>query len=158
QRDADARENGKKKREAEEQLRQAESKLYRALLAKAAALRRERQPGYRREVWDSLREARQLKVAADGGAAIRAEVLACLGGPIGLDKVKPDTVVRRAPSQIPEEFRKSLGENWEDVKTRPWALGPGGYFFVHFLRPGQGGGVLVWARDRGPNPGEAGWV
>src|SRR5437763_6823871 len=111
QRDADARENDKKKREAEEQRRQAEAKLYRALLAKAAALRRERQPGYRREVWNSLREAARLQVATDGGAAVRAEVLACLGDPIGLDPVRPSTAVRRDPSQVPEEFQ-------EDVKSQ----------------------------------------
>jgi serine/threonine protein kinase/WD40 repeat protein len=162
QRDADARENGKKKQEAEEQRRQAEAKLYRALLAQAAALRRERQPGYRREVWDSLREAGRLKVATDGGAAIRAEVLACLGDPIGLDPVRPSTVVRRKPPEMPEAFRKAfeklqegwpvrLQQKWSDVMARPWAVGPGGRYFAHLLKSGV---MWIWSRGNDLKPAD----
>jgi serine/threonine protein kinase/WD40 repeat protein len=82
--------------------REVEAKLYRALLAQAAGLRRERQPGYRRLVWEALQEAAKLKVASDGGAALRTEVLACLGDPIGLEPVKNDGV-RRRPAPVRTE-------------------------------------------------------
>jgi WD40 repeat protein len=162
QRDADARENARQRWQAEDQRRQAEAKLYRALLAQAAALRRERQPGYRREVFESLREAGQLKVATDGGGAIRAEVLACLGDPIGLDPVRPTAVARRAPPAIPEVFRtafekfqerwpEQLVQKWDDVVARPWAVSPGGRFFAHLLKSGV---MWIWYRGIAPEPAD----
>jgi serine/threonine protein kinase/WD40 repeat protein len=83
---------------------------YRTLLGEAASLRSERRPGYRAEVWKRLREAARLNVATDGGAAFRAEVLACLGDPIGLDPVAPSRVARSPPPELPAKFREALGK------------------------------------------------
>jgi WD40 repeat protein len=157
-----AAERDRAARDNERQKREVEGKLYRALLTQAAALRRERQPGYRREVWESLREAGRLKVATDGGAAIRAEVLACLGDPIGLDPVRPTAVVRRAPPAIPEVFRKAFKklqerwpeqfvQKWDDVVARPWAVSPGGRFFAHLLKSGV---VWIWYRGNASEPAD----
>jgi serine/threonine protein kinase/WD40 repeat protein len=122
QRDKDARENDRKKREAEKQKREAEVKLYRAQLALAGGLRRERRPGYRREVWDTLREAAKLNVATDEGAAIRTEVLASLGDPIGLPRVDPSAVTRRPQPVVTAKLVRRFGPVLAlAAMRRPWA-------------------------------------
>jgi serine/threonine protein kinase/WD40 repeat protein len=92
--------------------------LYRTLLSRASALRLAREPGYRRLVWDDLHRAASLR---EGGQhdrdAIRAEVLACLGDPIGLGPLpSPATVARRLPPPVPTGFANAVKtahrKNW----------------------------------------------
>jgi serine/threonine protein kinase/WD40 repeat protein len=73
------------------------------LLAGARTARGERLPGYRDVVWDNLHKALALEVPGKDREAIAAEVLACLGDPIGLPIVdRPDD--RRAfPPPAPVE-------------------------------------------------------
>ncbi len=119
-----------------------ERRLYRALLAEAGALRRERRPGYRREVWAALRDAYALKkVATDSGAAIRTEVLACLGDPIGLDAVRPETAVRQKPPVVPREPREFFVRTVPHMgKPAIWAMTPSGSHLAHV----QVNGGVVW--------------
>jgi WD40 repeat protein len=103
-------------RQSQEARRGAEAELYRALLGKASALRLARQPGYRREVWENLRQAAALEVPAKNPDDIRAEVLACLGDPLGLPRLEGPAVrsVVRAPApkltaEVPGSSRKLPG-------------------------------------------------
>jgi serine/threonine protein kinase/WD40 repeat protein len=84
----------------------AERRLHKALLDEATYLRLARQPGYRRKMWDNLQDAATQPIPAKDKnfAAIRAEVLASLGDPIGLDPVPPARVARRPAERLPPAF------------------------------------------------------
>jgi WD40 repeat protein len=88
----------------------AETTLYRSLLGQAAAVRTARSPGYRREVWQYLHQARALQVPVNNPAEIRHEVLACLGDPIGLDPIDFPTVERIPPVPVPEHFQSIIDQ------------------------------------------------
>jgi serine/threonine protein kinase/WD40 repeat protein/tetratricopeptide (TPR) repeat protein len=94
----------------------AEAKLYRALVGQAAALRGAHQPGYRRQVWQSLRQAVALNTPAKDQGEIRREVLACLGDPIGLDPVPTPSAKRTEAEGLfwrdaPEPVQRVLNEH-----------------------------------------------
>jgi serine/threonine protein kinase/WD40 repeat protein len=83
-------------KEMEDREFKAKQDLHQALLGRAAALRRSREPGYRRLVWNDLRQAAALGLPEQAPHALRAEVLACLGDPLGLEPIaSPQT--GRAP-------------------------------------------------------------
>ena len=105
-----------------------QAELYRALMSRAAALRAAREPGYRVQVWESLRAAAVLDVPERDPAAIRAELLACLGDPIGLDPVFDPPVTPVATPAIPAAFR-AVVDGWQasGPKTAPQtAVSPDG--------------------------------
>jgi serine/threonine protein kinase/WD40 repeat protein len=120
--------------------RQLREKHYQTLLEKAASLRHKRLPGYRAQVWKCLREAVGLQVARDGGAAIRAEVLACLGDPVGLDPVYSSTVAGQPAPKLPKVFTDKLPE-LPAGRRAVWALSRDGRLFAHMGRQGE---LFLW--------------
>ncbi len=96
--------------EKEKTRQQTAESLFRALLGRSTALRHARQPGYRRHVWADLRAAAALDVPGKDLGAVRAEVLACLGDPIGLEPLAAPSVVRaaRAPQPAPRGARGQM--------------------------------------------------
>jgi WD40 repeat protein len=72
------------RREASERLR-AETNLYHSLVREAQAIRRLRNNGYRKEVWDRLKQALALETPDKDLAALRQEAVACLGDFVGLE-------------------------------------------------------------------------
>jgi serine/threonine protein kinase/WD40 repeat protein len=111
-----------KERESGAQVR---IQLYRTLLGESRAVRLAHEPGYRRVVWENLREAAMLDVAGKDRNAIAREVLACLGDPIGLDPVTAPTVQRRPALPLSKGFEQILGSALTDLKK---------YFGVHIGR------------------------
>ena len=70
--------------EAARQRARAESNLYHSLVREAQAIRRLRDSGYRREVWDRLKQALALDTPDKDPAELRREAVACLGDFVGL--------------------------------------------------------------------------
>jgi serine/threonine protein kinase/WD40 repeat protein len=68
--------------------RQTEQRLYRALFSEAASLELARQPGYRKAVLQRLRDATALSAPGKDAAELQRLVLACLGDPVGLDRIE----------------------------------------------------------------------
>jgi WD40 repeat protein len=68
--------------------RQTEQQLYRALFSEAASLELARQPGYRKAVLQRLRDATALSAPGKDAAELQRLVLACLGDPVGLERVE----------------------------------------------------------------------
>jgi serine/threonine protein kinase/WD40 repeat protein len=101
----------------------AEVKLYASLLKSARAARLARQPGYRAEVWDNLRQAAELNVPGKDPQAIAAEALACLGDAIGLDAVSMPDAARLPRPPLPpgleEESRKLGRDNTTHTAATP---------------------------------------
>jgi serine/threonine protein kinase/WD40 repeat protein len=127
----------------------AQRDLYRTLIGRAQAVRRARQPGYRQHVWDDLHRAVSLRVSNHSPEAIRAEVLACLGDPVGLDPVANLQAAASPRAAIPEAFQTILREQFGDVPNRAVSLD--GRFLATSggnprpgLLPGEGNWVLVW--------------
>ncbi len=67
-----------------EQRDQATARLFDSLVGQARATRIARKVGYREEVFDLLRKARDLRVAEKGMADLRREAAACMGDFVGL--------------------------------------------------------------------------
>jgi serine/threonine protein kinase/WD40 repeat protein len=80
--------------------------LHRSYLGEAVALRQARAPGYRREAWDRLRRAVALEIPHKDREVIRAEILAVLGDPVGLDPGPAGQVARRRAESMPAVFKK----------------------------------------------------
>jgi hypothetical protein len=91
-------------------IRQAEESLYQARLGRAGALRLAREPGYRREMWRDLQVAASLDVPSRNLEALRDQVLAAMGDPIGLDPVPHRSALRRPPAPLPAVFEALLGD------------------------------------------------
>jgi WD40 repeat protein len=83
-------------------------RLQESLLHEASARRRSREPGYRQKVWENLHEAMDLAVADKKIDAIRSEVLACLGDPIGLDPRERPSTPPVSPPPMPAVFEERL--------------------------------------------------
>jgi serine/threonine protein kinase/WD40 repeat protein len=90
--------------------RRAEANLYAALLESAGGERLARQPGYRAQVWSKLRQATELPVSEKNEAAVTAEVLSCLGDPIGLAPVPAPQAERLRRPPLPAGFEDYLRE------------------------------------------------
>jgi serine/threonine protein kinase/WD40 repeat protein len=105
---------------------EAEQSLHHALLGRATGYRLAREPGYRSVAFKDLHDATTLKVPGKDLATIRAEVLAALGDPIGLEPVPPETVKRRPRTPIPETF-KAL--RWGE-RDEPQAVSQDGKFLA----------------------------
>jgi WD40 repeat protein len=101
------------------------SRHYRTLVGRAAALRLARSPGYRSQVWEDLREAAALDVPERDRAALRAEVLACLGDPIGLG-ARVDPPIAPPPEQQVAGPRR---------QRPPQAVSPDGNYRASFVPP-----------------------
>jgi serine/threonine protein kinase/WD40 repeat protein len=135
-------------REAQE-LR-AKQALYRTLLGRATALRLAHEAGYRKHVWDDLREAVALKVPENQPAQVRAEVLACLGDPIGLDPTNAPTVKRAAAPSVSPFFQKLLQKQFQQEPKRVAASADGRFLATTGGVPFDGrlnqlqGMVLLW--------------
>jgi serine/threonine protein kinase/WD40 repeat protein len=94
------------KKGAEADRKKAEAQLYDALLESAHGARLARRPGYRAVAWDKLRRATALGVPGKDPQDVAAEVLGCLGDPIGLDPVpEPDAARLRRPA-VPADFEE----------------------------------------------------
>src|SRR5262249_41055537 len=119
-------------REKEAQQKKTAAALYRPLLGRAHALRLVREPGYRRLVWADLREAAALDPSPEARAAIRAEALACLGDPIGLDPVEAPVVARSPKPKVHDDYRRLVGSMPDAVQV-VWATTPDGRFFARFI-------------------------
>jgi serine/threonine protein kinase/WD40 repeat protein len=89
---------------------QTEGRFHESLLREASAHRQARQPGYRQKVWQNLHEAMNLRVSDKKMDDIRAEVLACLGDPIGLDPISYPSARPVTLQPIPTSFREKLGK------------------------------------------------
>jgi WD40 repeat protein/tetratricopeptide (TPR) repeat protein len=101
-----AAEKERSEREIAEKLREIAEKLRHVLVDRAEALRVARAPGYRRRVWDDLRQAIALPAGGEGADPVRATVLACLADPVGLDPIQDvQGVRRRTPPELPEKLR-----------------------------------------------------
>jgi len=70
--------------EAQRRRARAENNLYHSLVREAQAIRRLRDAGYRREVWDRLKQALALDTPDKDPAELRQEAVACLGDSVGL--------------------------------------------------------------------------
>jgi WD40 repeat protein len=69
------------------QWREAERHLYQSLVSEARALRLARQPGYRSQVWERLKQAIALDVPDKDVDELRREAAACLGDFLGRSPV-----------------------------------------------------------------------
>jgi WD40 repeat protein len=129
-----------------EQLRlRATAGLYQALLGQASAVRAGREIGYRRQVWQYLRQAASLDLPRKDRAPIRREVLACLGDPFGMEPVQapPQPPVPRA--KLPEHFHALVRAAWQKEGgqlTGDWSPG-GDRLALYSYRSG----VSVWDRE-----------
>src|SRR4030095_7465407 len=76
-------------RKAEEQAAQqrdlARERLYDSLLRESRSIREARQVGYRRQVIDRIQQAMSLRMTNRSVGALRQEITACLGDPVGFD-------------------------------------------------------------------------
>jgi serine/threonine protein kinase/WD40 repeat protein len=118
---------------------ESKARLYQALLDHAAAVSVARRPGYRARVWRDLQAALALDGPWNDPARVRAEVLACLGDPIGLDPEKASAAARSKPVELPENVRRSIQSL---QKTDP---------FRHVLAAATPDGKCqaVWCHERG---------
>jgi WD40 repeat protein/tRNA A-37 threonylcarbamoyl transferase component Bud32 len=126
---------------------QAKHDLVQTLIGRGAALRRAREPGYRRHVWNDLRHAVAMEVPDTDFDAIRTEVIACLGDPIGLEPVAMPQAKRLPPRPTPAALEHILHQRF----TRPpasHAAAPDGRLLATFggtLKNGrEKAGVVFW--------------
>ena len=114
-----------REQDAQEQRRQAVTHLYHALAGEAQALRRAREVGYRANVWDRLRHARELETPDKDANALRQEAAACLGDFVGLE---PATWTE-LPSPLgaiafhPDGSRLAVGLNDGTIRIRDASTG-----------------------------------
>jgi serine/threonine protein kinase/WD40 repeat protein len=118
--------------------RSSDAKLHRALLDQSSALRLAHEPGYRAKVWQNLRDAIRLDIPGKDLDQIRASALACLGDPIGLDRVESPSAARAAPPLLTALFQKRIREEFQ--KWNPTAPAPDRY--VHAVS--QDGELLAF--------------
>ncbi|HEV3255801.1 MAG TPA: protein kinase [Gemmataceae bacterium] len=135
-----------KKTQLAEEKAKAETKmannLRKTLLGRAVERRLGRRPGYRRQVWDDLHQAAALGVPGEDSEAIRAEVLACLADPIGLDPAANPSAVRRPPPRVPEHFALILRQGRVPDGTPRTVTDDG-----DVLACMAGDKVTLWAKD-----------
>jgi WD40 repeat protein/tRNA A-37 threonylcarbamoyl transferase component Bud32 len=93
--------------EKERARKETASSLYRSLLGQAGSVRMAQEVGYRSRVWEYLHEAAALEVPEKNLDQIRAEILACLGDPIGLEPV--------AAPDVPRTPMPPLAPHWRGV-------------------------------------------
>jgi serine/threonine protein kinase/WD40 repeat protein len=93
-------------RQEQQAKREAEGQLYRALLANAEGLRLAHKPGYREQVLRDMHQAAGLDVPEKDMHQVRAAVLACLGDPLGLDRVRGKLVTRSRRPPVPDALRE----------------------------------------------------
>ncbi len=110
---------GREQAEAAEELRQERDAnlagLYEALVGRARALRQAREPGYRKAVWDCLRQAAAIETPAQDPEQLRGIALSCLGDFMGLgqqlaagaERVERPVITEEA-QRVFSEIRKSL--------------------------------------------------
>jgi WD40 repeat protein/serine/threonine protein kinase len=84
------------------------TQLRQVLVDRAEAVRLARPPGYRRRVWADLHQALAQPGADTDLDKIRANVLASLGDPVGLDPVSDVTVVRRSEPPRTEKWVREV--------------------------------------------------
>ena len=130
-----AKESEQKRQEAVAKLEKAEIRLHSALLSEAGNERRIGLPGYRKRVWKLLHAALELPVENKDFARVRAEVLASVGDPIGLEPVPSPVVVRRKLPKTPWEFV------WFMVAIKLPAAAP--------RAVAEDGSLLAWSRYNG---------
>jgi len=93
--------------EADRQRARAESNLYHSLVREPQAIRRLRDTGYRREVWDRLKQALAMDTPDKDPAELRREAVACLGDFVGLE---PTTWTDFAGKIAAVEIRPGAGK------------------------------------------------
>src|SRR5207244_13565716 len=110
--------------EREEAGRRIARDLWRVRVGRAEISRVARVPGFRRRVWEDLREAATLPAPEGGWEQVRAAVLGCLGDPVGLDPVEnPAAVPRQKPREVPKWLSDAAAGG-------PLAVSPYGNFFA----------------------------
>jgi serine/threonine protein kinase/WD40 repeat protein len=109
-----------KEKEAREEVQAA---LSEKLVQHARAVRGEHRPGYRTEVWDDLHKAVKLTAPDEDRAAVAAEILACLGDPIGLPTLKDPDAPRAFPPPPPVQADGSRQVKTPDGKVQAVAGG-----------------------------------
>ena len=87
QAEAKEREARKAQEQAGQQRDLARTRLYDSLLRESRSIRQARQVGYRRQVIDRIQQAISLQMTSQNLSALRGEITACLGDPVGLDPV-----------------------------------------------------------------------
>jgi serine/threonine protein kinase/WD40 repeat protein len=95
--------------EREKSERKIAADLQRTLIGRADAMRMSRLPGYRRQVWADLREAKSIQESNNYVDQMRTVVLNSIGDPIGLDPVaNPEAVPRQKRVPIPPDVEKRI--------------------------------------------------
>ena len=87
QAEAKAQEASEARQQASHQRDLARERLYESLVREAGSVRKARQIGYRREVFDLLKQAVALGTTNVDNRLVRREAAACLGDWVGLDPV-----------------------------------------------------------------------
>ena len=87
QAEAKAHEAIEAREEASQQRNLAAERLYESLIREAGSVRKARQIGYRREVFDLLKQALALGTTNVDDSLVRREAAACLGDWVGIDPV-----------------------------------------------------------------------
>jgi serine/threonine protein kinase/WD40 repeat protein len=130
-------------RQEQQAKRGAEGQLYRALLANAEGLRLARKPGYREQVLRDMHQAAGLDVPEKDMGEIRAAVLACLGDPLGQDRVRGRLVTRGKRPPIPDAFANVVRQ-CPDREHALTAATPDGRLLGMVARCGH---VMLFDRD-----------
>jgi serine/threonine protein kinase/WD40 repeat protein/tetratricopeptide (TPR) repeat protein len=137
--------------EAKEEARQqANAELHDVLLRDAGALRLARQPGYRTRVWQNLRQAIALQVPNRSPDAIRAEVLACLGDPIGLEPILAPKVKRQPRPPLSAQLKQLLPEADGGLQDRRKGVAECRDWVAGMVFTGAERRVTLWGRDSQP--------
>lgn len=114
--------------------REAEERLYSALLGQARGLRTARQPGYRREVFDLLGQAVALsrgpqgEIPAERREAIREEALAAMGDFVGLPSLTAEALDRSSLDPFATDAASRGAPPFPT--TGPWAFSPQGKLYA----------------------------
>ncbi len=77
----------------------AQDRLYDSLVREARAIRISRQLGYRREVFDRIRQAAAIPTANRNPTVLLSEATRCLGDPVGLEPVTLSSHWKQLPNQ-----------------------------------------------------------
>jgi serine/threonine protein kinase/WD40 repeat protein len=136
--------NARLAEQREREKREAGQRLHHILLEESANLRLARRPGYRGLVWQRLHEAARQDLPDTDRDPIGAEVLACLGDPLGLDPLRPPSVIRQKRPELYSTFDKILGGSPKPEETR-YAVSPTGDYLA--LASGCGY-VMLWDKDK----------
>jgi serine/threonine protein kinase/WD40 repeat protein len=90
--------------------RQTEQRLYRALFSEAASLELARRPGYRKAVLQRLRDASALDVPGKDLGELQRLVLACLGDPIGLERLERPLALPATRPSLPAFYTSMIAK------------------------------------------------